>query len=95
MPTDLEKWAERETRVLIDAGFNPMDAERGINWAVDNVPLESEPETWIPPEYVLENQAEITEGDIQRARADWYARDSVPTRYKRILDAKPIQEDQG
>lgn len=89
---DLQKWAEREIQALIDVGQNPHDAEAIVKRILDRLPPGADPETWIPGTADLQENANITDADVLDARADWYAADDVPNRFKRLLDAKDADQ---
>ena len=69
---------EKQIQTLIDLGDDPADAERIVQIAAES-PL-------LPQNASVASI--ITDSDIEDARADWYASDEVPVRFKRLLDAK-------
>jgi len=85
---DRAKWAERQIAVLIDMGDDAMDAEKFVNDALATVPEGEDPETYVEPPELAMQRAEITAEDVADARAEWYADEAIPQRYKRLLDAK-------
>ena len=86
--TDRDKWAEGQMADLIEAGADPLDAEKVVAAALAAIPTGEDPATWTQGPVAAARDAEITDEDIADARADWYASDDVPTQYKRILDAR-------
>ena len=84
-------WAEQQKSALIDAGVNPLDAERAVQWVVDNLPSGEDPDTWIPAQRVVTDAVTAAEQEsISDAKASWYADDSVPQRQRMLLDAMPV-----
>ena len=86
--TDRDKWAEDQMADLIEAGTDPLDAEKVVAAALAAIPMGEDPATYTQTPMAAARDAEITGEDIADARADWYASDAVPQRYKRLLDAK-------
>ena len=86
--TDRNRWAELQIADLIAAGTDALDAEKVVAAALAAIPLGEDPATYVQTPMAAARDAEITDEDIADARADWYASDDVPQRYKRILDAK-------
>jgi len=86
--TDRDRWAEDQMADLIEAGVDVLDAEKIVAAALAAIPLGEDPATYTQAPMAAARDAEVTEEDIADARADWYASDAVPQRYKRILDAK-------
>jgi hypothetical protein len=80
-----QNWAESQIAALVEIGIDLQEAQRSIKSVLDNLPYGEDPATWIPSAEQLND--EISEVEIMDARADWYASDSVPPRYKRLLDA--------
>ena len=80
-----QDWAESQIAALVEIGVDLIEAQRSVKWVLDNLPEGENPATWIPTANQL--RAEITDADIQDARADWYTQDSVPPRFNRLLDA--------
>ena len=87
-PDARRRWADRQVAELIDAGDDPLDAEKFVAQALAMIPPDADPETWVPTAVAAARMAQITDTDIEDARADWYASDDVPARFKRLLDAK-------
>jgi len=79
-------WAESQIKTLIALGFDAADAERTVKWTLENMPPGADPETWVPSAAQLEQR--ITDADVHDARVAWYASDSVPPKFKRLLDAR-------
>lgn len=86
--TDRDKWAEDQIADLIEAGADALDAEKVVAAALAAIPVGEDPATYTQTPTAAAQDAEITPEDIADARADWYASDEVPQRFKRILDAK-------
>lgn len=81
--TDREKWAEGQVVGLVNAGIDLVDAQATVRRVLSMMPEDADPETWMPPE----KDATFTDADVADARADWYASDAVPPKFKRLLDA--------
>lgn len=79
-----DKWAEAQIAVLIDCGVDPADAQATVSRILSQLPDGADPATWIPPV----RDATITGADVADARADWYASDAIPPKFKRLLDAR-------
>lgn len=83
---DAHKWIDKQTKALIDAGVNPVDAQRSAKWAIDTMPAGADPDTWIPTVLdIAENPDDPAV--VQDTRVAWYADESVPAKFKRLLDA--------
>lgn len=82
---DHRKWEDEQIAVLTDIGIDLAEAQRSVNWVLDNLPEGEDPATWVPPAHVLDTP--LNNAAIQDARVDWYAKDSVSPRFKRLLDA--------
>lgn len=82
---DHSKWAEEQIQALMDIGIDEAEAQRSINWVLKNMPEGADPSRWIPTAAQLDTP--LDEADIQDARTDWYAKDSVPPEFNRLLDA--------
>ena len=89
-PEELRKWADGQVQALIDCGVDPLDAENTVKRVLAKLPEGVDPDTWIPP--ADNGEVEITEADVEDARANWYASDAVPAKYKRLLDAVEEEE---
>jgi len=86
---DTHKWIDKQTKALIDAGVNPVDAARSAKWAIDTMPAGSDPDTWIPTVLdIAENPDDETV--LHDTRVAWYADDSIPAKFKRLLDATVV-----
>lgn len=81
-------WSEQQLALLLRLGVDLEDAQAAVDWVIANVPAGVDPATWMPPAELLAADAEVTPEHVDDARVDWYARDSVPTRFKRLLDAR-------
>ena len=86
--SDRSRWAESQITVLIDMGDDAMDAEKFVNDALATIPEGEDPATYVEPPELAMQRAEIGKDDIDDARAEWYADEAIPQRYKRLLDAK-------
>lgn len=80
-------WAEQQMRLLLQLGVDLEDAQASVAWVLAHVPEGADPATWLPPAELFATEVAITPAQVQDARVDWYARDSVPARFKRLLDA--------
>lgn len=81
--TERERWAEGQIVGLVNAGVDLVDAQNTVRRVLAAMPEDADPDTWLPPE----GDATITDADVADARADWYASDAVPPKFKRLLDA--------
>lgn len=86
-----QAWADSQMAALIELGINPLDAQRTVDWVLANLPPGEDPATYIFPADVL-YQDPASDAAIADARADWYAADHIPAKYKRLLDAKEESE---
>ena len=84
----LRDWAEREMATLLRLGVDLEDAQASVTWVLANLPEGADPATWLPPAELCAGDAAVTPVHVQDARTDWYARESVPARFKRLLDAR-------
>lgn len=80
---ELQEWVDEQIEALVAAGVDPLDAQNTMNEVLAELPSGVDPRTWIPPADM--GPVEITEADIEDARADWYRRS--PSRFARLLDA--------
>lgn len=80
------KWANGQISALVEIGIDVADAQRSTNWVLSNLPNGEDPATWVPTAAQLNTPLDAV--DVLDASADWYARDSVPPKFKRILDAQ-------
>jgi len=83
-----DKWAQEQTDHLIEMGDDPQDAEETVRDALLMIPEGEEPADYLPPDWVVEGRAYVSEVDVAGARVDWYASDVVGAKWKRLLDAK-------
>ena len=90
--TDRNRWAEDQMADLVESGLDALDAEKVVAAALAAIPAGEDPTTYTQTPMAAARDGEITDEDIADARADWYASDAVPQRYKRILDAKEKEE---
>ena len=81
------KWADRQIAALLDLGVDLVDAQRSVQWVLDAMPEDADPDAWVPPAEMLYREPAAAE-NVQEARAAWYASDGVPAKYKRLLDAR-------
>lgn len=82
-----DRWANAQVRELIALGVNPVDAQASVNWVLRHLPAGADPATYVFPDHVLIDEL-TTREVIADARIAFYASDDIPSRYKRILDAK-------
>ena len=80
--TEREQWAEEQVEGLVDAGVDLVDAQATVARVLAAMPDDADPNTWLP-----DLDATLTDADVVDARADWYASDTVPPKFKRLLDA--------
>lgn len=78
-----QDWSEQQIAALIETGVDPVDAQATINRILAALPEGGNPSTWIAPV----PDSTVTQSDVDDARADWYAKDEIPSRFKRLLDA--------
>jgi len=88
---DHQKWADEQMAVLLDIGVDLPEAQRSTAWVLDNLPDGEDPAEWIPPAHTLDTP--LDDAAIQDARNEWYAKDAVMPRFKRLLDAKGVEGD--
>lgn len=88
---ELQKWAESQVDALVAAGIDRLDAQQTMKQVLAQLPEGVDPRTWIPP--ADGGPVEITEADVEDARADWMASDAVEPKYKRLLDAEAVEDD--
>jgi hypothetical protein len=80
--TEREQWAEEQVEGLVNAGVDLVDAQATVARVLAAMPEDADPNTWLP-----DLDATLTDADVVDARADWYASDAVPPKFKRLLDA--------
>lgn len=81
-----EKWQEETIRTLIELGIDAAEAQRSVKWVIDHLPEGADPNTYIfSADELYEDPASTAA--IADSRADWYAKDGVLPKFKRILDA--------
>lgn len=83
------KWADEQIAILLDLGIDLPEAQRCVKWVLDNLPEGEDPSEWVPPAYMLDTP--LDDAAVQDARIDWYAKESVPPRFKRLLDAVEVE----
>jgi len=86
-----QQWADKQVAALIEIGVNPLDAEKSVQWVLTHLPAGEDPATYIFPANALYEDP-ASDAAISDARADWYAADHIPARFKRLLDAKEETE---
>jgi len=84
--TDRDRWAEDQMADLIEAGTDPLDAQKIVAAALAAIPMGQDPATYVQPPMMGARDATVTDEDVADARADWYVR--TEARYKRLLDAR-------
>jgi len=93
MPTtesQRRRWAEAETRRMVEESeLSIQDAQLVIDELMALIPAGEDPATYQIPAVELINRAEVTEGDVIDARADFYVNPDVPDEDRRLLDAIP------
>lgn len=91
---DIVAWSARQKAALVAAGVHPLDAESVVAWVTQNLPIGQDPDTWQPAQQVITNA--VDDVAIRDAKAYWYTSDDVPQRYRMILNATPVDnEDDG
>lgn len=89
-PEQLAKWGESQIQALIRIGFDAIEAERSVNWVLEHLPGSplglADPRTYVFPAETLNEP--LDQKAVDDARADWYAVDAIPNKYKRLLDAR-------
>lgn len=91
MSFDLTAWADEQIKVLISCGIDPLDAQNTIKRVLAKLPDGVDPRTWLPP--APGGNVEISEADILDARADWYADEDIPGKFKMLLDATEYESE--
>lgn len=77
----------RQTAALLDLGIPVADVERTLTWIEQRLPIDADPVTWIPtPSELFEEPG--AEAALLDSRMSWYSKPGIPSRYRRILDAK-------
>lgn len=86
----LAEWAEGQIQALISLDINPLEAQRSIQWLLDHLPPLADPNKWIPSaEQLADVEPTAPRGyPIVDARLAWYVSEAIPTKYKRLLDAR-------
>lgn len=82
-----ERWAKAQFATLVELGVNPIDAQASIDWVLSHLPFGADPAIYVFPDSALVDEL-TTREVIADARIAFYASDDVPTKYKRILDAR-------
>jgi hypothetical protein len=80
--TEREQWTEEQVIGLVNAGVDLVDAQATVARVLAAMPEGADPDMWLP-----DLDATLTDADVVDARADWYASDAVPPKFKRLLDA--------
>lgn len=94
MPTERSEhqaWAESQIAALIELGINPLDAQKSVDWVLEHLPPDADPATHIFDAAELYEEPDTPE-NVHDSRADWYAADHIPPKYKRLLDAQEESE---
>jgi molybdopterin-biosynthesis enzyme MoeA-like protein len=77
----------RQTAALLELGIPIADVERSLTWLEQRIPEGADPATWIPtPSELFEEPA--GQAAFMDARQNWYLRPGIPSRFRRLLDAK-------
>lgn len=77
------KWANAQVKALIEAGVNPLDAQRSATWVLAHVPVGVDLDTWIPATFdMVETLDKTSEAD---ALSVWFSEAEV--KGKRLLSA--------
>lgn len=89
MPTDaeIERWKTKQINAAIARGVNPIDAISAMKDFLASVPLGVSPIGYIRPASSLEQDL-TSKAVADDLRGTWYGDEDVPTRFKRLLDAK-------
>jgi hypothetical protein len=82
-----QAWAESQVQALVDLGVDILDAQRSVDWILDNLPFDADPATYVFPADALW-QEPSSDASVDDARADWMAKDEVPAKFKRLLEAR-------
>lgn len=86
MPPDHTRWANQQVNAAIGIGINPIDAQRAVQWVLDNLPPGADPATYTFPADAMEQ--DISDPRFRDdARVAWYGNEDIPAAYKRLLDA--------
>ena len=83
---ELRRWAEKQIQALIAIGIDAIEAERSVNWVVQHLPPGANPTTYVFPAETLYEP--LDDKAVADARADWYASEAIPAKFKRLLDAR-------
>lgn len=81
------KWANQQIAELLEAGVNPLDAQRSASWVLDNVPVGDNPVTWVP--IAVSVAVVLDRAALADVRAVWYER--KPVKIARMLDARKVE----
>jgi hypothetical protein len=85
-PEQLAAWGESQIQALISIGFDAIEAERSVTWVMLHLPPGADPRWHVFPAEVLNEP--LDEAAVQDSRQDWYQSPAIPSKYKRLLDAK-------
>lgn len=85
-PEQLAKWAEGQISELLKLGIDAIEAERSVTWVLQHLPPGADPRTYVFPADVLSEP--LDQKAVDDARTAFYADDSVPPKFKRLLDAR-------
>lgn len=87
-PEELRRWSDEQVAVLVEAGIDPLDAQRSVRWVLERLPEGADPREWIPSIEQLDAPVD-SEAALDDARADWFAK--VPAKWARLLDAEEVR----
>jgi hypothetical protein len=87
---ELKAWGEGEVKALIACGVAPLDAQDTVKRVLAKLPEGADPRKWMPPSSGTADA--ITGADVADARADWYASDTVPSKFTMLLDATEMTD---
>lgn len=82
---DHRKWADAQIAEMQEMGIDLPEAQRSVKWVLDNMPEGEDPAVWVPNWWDLDEELEAAA--VQDMRVEWYAKDSTPSKYMRIIDA--------
>ena len=89
MPLD-RRFALQQTTALLELGIPVADVERTLTWIEQRLPESADPATWIPTASELFEEPS-SQAVVLDARIAWYAKPGIPSRFRRLLDAKEAQ----
>ncbi len=80
---------EESFQALLDAGLSTQEAERIARLIVERQQNGVDPGR-VLNEAEMAEMADVSQEDIDAARAEWYASRAVPAKFKRLLDAREL-----